>query len=128
MLYIANSPCKGRGVYTDSRIERETLIERCPIVEVPHEEGELLELTVLHNYYLAWGKSQQQAALALGFGSIYNHSYTPNAIYIARENEQIIEFVAIRKILANDEITVNYIEPPNDQSPLWCADDVLWLK
>ena len=57
MLYIANSPGKGRGVYTNNRIERETLIERCPIVEVPSDEVELLELTVLHNYYFAWGKA-----------------------------------------------------------------------
>ncbi len=128
MLYIANSPGKGRGVYTDSRIDRKTLIERCPIVEVPPEEVELLELTVLHNYYFAWGKSQQQAALALGFGSIYNHSYTPNAIYLAREDEQLIEFIAIRKILANDEITINYNGSPNDQSPLWSEDEVHWLK
>lgn len=128
MLYIANSPGKGRGVYTDSRIERETLIERCPIVEVPPDEVELLALTVLHNYYFAWGKSQLRAALALGFGSIYNHSYTPNAIYIPRENEQLIEIIAIRKILANDEITINYNGTPNDQSPLWGEDEVLWLK
>ncbi|WP_095210107.1 SET domain-containing protein-lysine N-methyltransferase [Endozoicomonas ascidiicola] len=100
MLYISNSHGKGRGVYTDSRIERETIIERTPILEIPQEEVEVLQLTMLNNYYFAWGFDQQQAALALGLGSIYNHSYTPNAVYIPREDEQLIEFVAIRKILA----------------------------
>ncbi len=128
MLYIANSHGKGRGVYTDNRIERDTVIEECPVLEIPHEEVELLELTMLNNYYFAWGKDQKQAALALGLGSIYNHSYTPNAIYRPRESEQVIEFVAIRKILANEEITINYNGSPNDQSPLWGSDEIPWLK
>lgn len=83
---------------------------------------------MLNSYYFAWGKEQKRAALALGLGSIYNHSYTPNAIYILREDQQVMEFIAIRKILANDEITINYNGSPNDQSRLWSPDDIAWQK
>lgn len=128
MLYIANSDGKGRGVFTDQKIARDQVIERCPVLEIPKDDVEYLEVTVLYNYYFAWGKHQKQGALALGLGSIYNHSYTPNAIYIPREDQQLIEFVAIRKILANDEITINYNGTPNDPSPLWSPEDIPWRK
>ena len=35
MLYISESLGKGRGVYTDKKIERDTIIERCPVLEIP---------------------------------------------------------------------------------------------
>lgn len=128
MLYISESLEKGRGVYTDKKIEWDTLIERCPVLEIPASEVELIAPTVLYNYYFCWGKDQKQGAIALGLGSIYNHSYTPNAIYIPRLEEKVIEFVAIKKILANDEITINYNGTPNDQSKLWNTDEIVWKR
>ena len=59
-------------------------------------------------------------AIALGFGSIYNHSYEPNATYKIKPKEKIIEFVAIKNIEKNNEITVNYnFGNPKDKTPLW---------
>ena len=126
MLYIADSLDKGRGVYTDKRIDRDTVIERCPVLEIPASEVDIIAPTVLYNYYFCWGKHQKMGAIALGFGSIYNHSFTPNAIYIPRLEDKVIEFVSIKKILANDEITINYNGTPNDKSPLWNTDKIDW--
>ena len=128
MLYISESMDKGRGVYTDKKIERDTVIERCPVLEIPAPDVNIITPTMLYNYYFCWGENQKQGALALGLGSIYNHSYTPNAIYIPRLDEKIIEFVAIKKILANDEVTINYNGTPNDQSPLWGSDTINWQR
>lgn len=128
MLYISESSGKGRGVYTDKIINRNSVIERCPVLEIPASEIDRITSTILYNYYFCWGKDQKQGALALGLGSIYNHSYIPNAVYIPRLDEQLIEFVAIKKIRANDEITINYNGTPNDPSPLWGADTINWQK
>lgn len=47
-------------------------------------------------------------AIAFGFGSLYNHSYQPNARYVKRIAERTLDYVAIRDIQCGEEITVNY--------------------
>ncbi|MTI14796.1 SET domain-containing protein [Sansalvadorimonas verongulae] len=132
MLYISSIIGKGRGVLTSKKIERDTVIERCPIIILPPDDVANLRKTELNNYYFCWGSKQESAAIALGMGSIYNHSYTPNALYRPCQDEQVLEIVAIKKILPNDEITINYNGSPNDQSPLWQGEgeenQIEWQK
>ncbi|WP_263081188.1 SET domain-containing protein [Endozoicomonas sp. Mp262] len=126
MLYVSSCGAKGRGVFSDSKILRDELIERCPVLEIPAEELAKIDDTMLYNYYFSWGRESSAGAIALGLGSIYNHSYTPNAVYIVKPEEQMIEFRSIKKILANEEITINYNGSPNDHSPLWNGDIINW--
>ncbi len=128
MLYVSNCGAKGRGVLSTKKIERGCLIERCPILEIPAGELPELDKTMLNNYYFCWGKDNKSGAVALGLGSIYNHSYTPNAVYVPDLEEQVINFVAIKTILSNVEITINYNGSPNDDSPLWGKDSITWEK
>jgi hypothetical protein len=58
-------------------------------------------------------------ALALGWGSLYNHSFCPNAIYQKDLEGAKIRFVALRFIAPNEEVLVNYNGDPGDQSPVW---------
>ncbi|WP_087112487.1 SET domain-containing protein [Parendozoicomonas haliclonae] len=127
MLYVSHIIGKGRGVLTSKKIERETVIERCPVIVIDADQVNHLKDTELNNYYFCWGKNQESAAIALGLGSIYNHSYTPNAIYRPCLEEQVLEIVAIKKILPNEEITFNYNGTPNDHSPLWGNDQIDWV-
>ena len=128
MLYVSSCGAKGRGVFSDAKIQRGEVIERCPVLEISASELGKIDTTILYNYYFSWGKESSSGAIALGLGSIYNHSYTPNAVYITRQNEQIIEFRSIKKILANEEITINYNGSPNDHSPLWNSDTINWIE
>ena len=89
------------------------------MVVVPYSEREYLEKTVLDNYYYKWGGNLEDAALSLGYGSLYNHSYEPNAVYVKNIEEFVIDFVALRDIEEGEEITVNYNGRPDDKSPLW---------
>ena len=50
-------------------------------------------------------------ALALGHGSLYNHSFRPNARY-DDVGPQTKEFTAMRDIAPGQEITVNYNGEP----------------
>ncbi len=52
-------------------------------------------------------------ALALGYGSLYNHSFHPNARYDDR-GQQTKVFTSLRDIESGEEITVNYNGDPND--------------
>ncbi len=57
--------------------------------------------------------------LALGFGSMYNHSYQPNVAYKIKAKTKSIEFVALKNIKKNEEIVVNYIQGNTEKVPLW---------
>ena len=121
-IYVAQSriPNAGRGVFAAVGIKEGEVIERCPVIEMmePDIRARLNELS-LRNYYFTWGEERERAAVALGYGSIYNHSFAPNACYIKRIPERRIEFIALKDIVKNEEILVNYNGDPADQSPLW---------
>lgn len=108
----------GRGVFATKDFVPEEVIEKCPVLPIPANERELLQQTEIVNYYFLWGRNRKQAALALGFGSIYNHSLNPNARYRKRISVNRIDFIARREIKSGEEITVNYNGDPADNTPL----------
>ncbi|HJN65554.1 MAG TPA: SET domain-containing protein-lysine N-methyltransferase, partial [Pirellulales bacterium] len=65
-----------------------------------------------------WGK--RTVALALGYGSLYNHSYNPNARYDDARG-QIKVFTAICDITEGTEITINYNGDPDDPTDVGFA-------
>jgi hypothetical protein len=86
------------------------------LVMTAREFEEDLSTSSLANYCFAWG--QNQVALALGYGSIYNHSYAPNARY-EDVGPQTKVFKALRSIAAGEEITVNYNGKPGSRTKVW---------
>ena len=118
-LYIQASEGKGRGVFCNENIPKSTVIEVCPVIVCPPQDRSLIDQTFLYNYYFLWDEDLLSTAFALGFGSLYNHSYHPNARYETYYEEQIIRFIAIRDIPAHTEITVNYNYDPEDQTKVW---------
>ncbi len=107
-LAVVHFPGKGRGVVALRPFAAGELIERAPVVIVPAREVPTLSATALGRYYYEWGEQDEQAALALGFGSLYNHSFDPNASYEFREDDGVIEYLALRDIDAGEELTINY--------------------
>src|SRR3954452_16625943 len=107
---------KGRGVFARRFIRRGEVIERVPVLVLATEEVKNCEgWTGLAGYCFLWGKGT--LALALGYGSLYNHSYRPNARY-DDEGGKAKVFTAIRDIAAGEEITVNYNGEPDDETPV----------
>jgi SET domain-containing protein len=108
---------KGRGVFARRPIEDGEIIERVPVIVLPAEHvGDDPNHNPLVGYVFAWGRGT--VALALGYGSLYNHSFEPNARY-EDVGVRTKRFVAIRDIRAGEEITVNYNGEPGDRSPVW---------
>jgi len=104
----------GRGVFAKQSIDNGELIESCPIIEVLLKDPANDEKGLLVDYFFYFGN---ELAVALGFGSIYNHSYKPNATYKKDLTRKKIDFIAIKDINEGEEITVNYnYGNPNDQS------------
>ncbi|MDJ0340705.1 SET domain-containing protein-lysine N-methyltransferase [Streptomyces sp. H10-C2] len=57
------------------------------------------------------------AAIALGYGSLYNHSALPRARYHKNFPAGVVEFVAAHDIAAGCEITVDYTDGGTNE--LW---------
>ena len=121
-IYISKSliPNAGRGVFASTVIKKNEVIELCPIIIVPHSEIRFLQQTLLINYYFEWG---YDLAICFGYGALYNHSYSPNALYKKHLDHAYIEFIAYENISKDEEIIVNYNHGnPDDKSTLWMKD------
>jgi uncharacterized protein len=118
-IAVRQFPGKGRGVVAERHFEPDEIVERLPVIVIPHDEVSLICQTRLAHYYFEWGDDCKQAAIALGYGSLYNHAYTPNARYEFRESEECLEFIALREIQPGEEITINYNNlGPSAKQPL----------
>lgn len=117
MLIVCNTNAKGRGVFAQKRFSKGEIIERSPVIVIPTEQVKLIDQTVLFDHYYVW--NERRAAIALGFGSLYNHSYHPNSFYVKKFDECIVEHIAYRDIEVGEEITANYNGSVDDLSPIW---------
>lgn len=118
-LFIAHSDSRGRGVFTAQDIHAGDVIEVCPVIVIPRRELPVVHKTVLHDYYFLWGENLEDCAIALGYGSLYNHELHPNANFILDLEHLTIDIEAIRDIKAGEEITLNYHGEPGDESAVW---------
>ncbi|WMX13633.1 SET domain-containing protein [Aureispira sp. CCB-E] len=118
-IFVAHSKLHGRGVFTGVPISSGSIIEICPILYLPKEDIPALQGTIINDYYFEWDEDLQAGALALGYGSIYNHSFTCNATYQVDMDADVLYIHALRDIVAGEEITINYNGNPEDDSPLW---------
>lgn len=119
-LLVVNIDDKGRGVITTEAIEAGELIEVCHLIILPAEELPVIHKTSLHDFYFLWGVDQNQAAIALGLGSLYNHSYQPNAEFLFDYENETIDIIALEDIPLGAEIVVNYhAGDENGEQTIW---------
>lgn len=115
-LRIDESPTgAGRGVFATRPIAPGAEIERCPMLIADGEQGAALERGA-EGYVFRWGETA--TALALGYGSLYNHSYDPNATTLETPDELVIS--ALRAIEPGEEIFINYMGV--EQDGVWFDD------
>ncbi|WP_094605231.1 hypothetical protein SPSIL_033040 [Sporomusa silvacetica DSM 10669] len=108
---------KGLGVVAIKKIVAGEVFEEAPVILYRAEEEEYLEKTALGNYTYAW--ESQWGAIVLGYGSLYNHSYHPNARYERDFAGKSMQYIALCDIEAGEEITINYNGRIEDLSPTW---------
>ncbi len=118
-IYVAYSERHGKGVFAARSIDAGAIIEICPVLLFPREQLAHMRQTVIDDYYFDWGTDGQWFAVALGYGSLYNHSYEPNAEYGMDFDALTIDVYCIRDIEAGEEITFNYNGDPGDQTKVW---------
>lgn len=112
----------GRGMFACRTFLKGELIERAPIVAIDEKQWPAAAKTILSDYAFDWGEKDEHAAIALGYISIYNHSYSPNAQLEQMLDELMMEIIAIKDIQPGEEITINYNGDPQKQDPLWFTE------
>ena len=115
-LRVGSSPIHGTGVFATAKFDEDDVIESCPILVVPPSQAKKVADTTFGDYVYEWHAGY---ALALGFGSLYNHSRSSNARYEMDYETEEITIVAVRRIRVGEEITINYNGDHTDASPVW---------
>lgn len=112
-----------RGVFAKQDIAKGTLFHEAPVIPYPNKEHEHIEKTLLADYAFEYGKNH--TCMLLGYGMLFNHSYTPNATYDINFNQHTFDFYAHQDIKAGEEIVINYNGEVDDHTPLWFNEDEL---
>lgn len=96
---VKKSPIHGYGVFAEQDIAANTIIEEC------HTLVSESDVPCFDRYYF---KAEEKRAIALGNGSIYNHSNQANA-YCEWDNEfQLVTITSEKDIKKGEEICIYY--------------------
>lgn len=107
------------GVFTSGPIRKGTIVEVSPVIVMDDDERKLLDQTLLHDYIFEWGESMRQCCMALGYVSLYNHSFDSNCEYEMEYNKGWIRVIAVKPIKEGEELFINYNGTFNNTKPLW---------
>lgn len=115
-LEVRDVKAKGRGVFARKDFAKGDVIEACPVIVLTELEDQEVQKTILGKYVYEW--EEKTSAMVLGYGSIFNHSYTPNAEYTRDFKKGVLTYTAIKDIPKGTEIVVNYNGDPHDPNPV----------
>ena len=118
-LYVGPSKLGGRGVFTSRAVEKGSVVELAPALVLSPEDRRAIHGTRLHDYYFLW--DGEGAAIALGYGSLYNHSASPNLEYDIDYEFQQIRFVTLRPVEAGEELLIDYLAGGGEE--LWFSPE-----
>ncbi|MNH82772.1 SET domain protein [compost metagenome] len=110
-----------RGVFATRNIVKGELIHEAPVIPYPNEQHEFIEKTILSDYVFEYGVNH--TAVLLGYGSLFNHSYEPNAVYDINFEQHTFDFYAHTDIEAGEEILINYNGEADCDDPLWFYEE-----
>jgi hypothetical protein len=125
-MYIKNVPGKGRGVYAGEDIPSRTLINISPLLLFPENSSSSESSTmadekdggphlgcpgcperdILAHYTYSFGSNTQ--ALALGMGSMFNHSKRNNVGFIVDRVNLLIRYTTVSNVAKDTELLINY--------------------
>ena len=107
-LYVKHTgTIKGRGVFASRPYDRGELVESAPVIVFNACTLPRAIAHVLYNWEQHTGEKGARA-LALGYGSLYNHDNPSNLSYQIDAGNKVIRYTAARSIAADEELTINY--------------------
>lgn len=106
MIKLRKTKKFGRGLYATKNIKKGQVVELSPVIPLTGWEHDHLKSTVMNTYVFEW--DSDGAALALGFGSLFNHSQDCNVTYDSLLKSKQIKFTATRNIKKGEQLLINY--------------------
>ena len=104
--YVKRTRGKGWGAYCSKRIPKGTIFNVTTLLVLTATEAKLMSGSSLEPYWYEFGSKGR--AIALGLGSIMNHSDHPNCSYHFAKKRRTLSFYALRDIPAHQELTHDY--------------------
>lgn len=105
--WVYDSTLANAGVYSTQRIKSGTLIETAHCILISRLEYEQHLCHTILEHYVFNGRDGRKL-LALGIGSLFNHSSNPNVDYRIDQDRQLILFSAARDIAPEEELCIFY--------------------
>jgi SET domain-containing protein len=105
-VFVHPSPIHGLGVFAAQDISAGEIVEKSPLLKLEINDKDPL----FADYRFWWEKDGKRLfyVVALGYGSLYNHSNQPMAYFINNHEDFTIDFIAIRDIKKGEEIFIDY--------------------
>jgi SET domain-containing protein len=104
--YVKKVPQKGWGAFSSKRIPKGTIFNVTTLLVLSAKEARLMSGSSLEAYWYEFGTRGR--AIALGLGSVMNHSDEPNCSYHFSKKRRTLSFYALHDIPAHQELTHDY--------------------
>lgn len=105
MLYLKKDKKYGRCVFSSKDIKKNEIVEISELILIKKDkEIKKIHETILNNYVYSYGP--KWIAIALGIGSLFNHSKKPN-IHYYKKNKKLY-FIAKKDIKKNNQLFIDY--------------------
>jgi len=107
----------GLGVFAAQPISKDSIIERCPFIEL-NWRSKYYGDRQIHRYFYTTGKCEcneckthgAKMLMVLGYGMIYNHQDNPNGLWRFDHGKKYADVIAAKDIEAGQQIFVSYGE------------------
>lgn len=100
--FVKDTRLKGRGVFAATDIKKNELIETCHLILMDLNDVQGALESYVYEY------TPKTAAIALGHGSLYNHSDEANSEFDFDYKKKLLKVRAKKLIIKGSEITVDY--------------------
>ena len=104
-IEIKKSSGRGLGVFASEKIFKDEVFEVCPLIDL--DINETSDILFDYRFYCSKNNENKIYVIALGYGSLYNHSNQNNADWRTGEHMEF-EFFALTDIEKGEEIFIYY--------------------
>ncbi len=119
-LYLLQTPDRGWGVFTRDALPPGLVVEEAVVVPMTAADRAHLDQTRLHDYIFEWNPDGTPGCcMALGWLSLFNHSYTANCEYAMDYEAGTMRIETVRPVPAGAELFINYNGDWDDAAPVW---------
>ena len=105
-VYVKRVRGKGWAAFCAKKIPIYTDFNVTPLLVLTAKQTKLMADSILESYWYDFGPRQR--AIALGLGSIMNHSSNPNCSFHFSATKRTLTFFSLEEIPAHTELTHDY--------------------